>query len=100
MTINVKGLKKLTILNYNITKKLQKIIIARTGKLDTITSGTFTVLLYYVNDLLECVYNKIKLYAGDVLLYSVICSKADYLQLFTGRLKFVISMVCFIANRF
>ena len=30
-----------------------------------------------MNDLSDCVYNKIKLYADDVLLYSVIHSTAD-----------------------
>ena len=31
----------------------------------------------YVNDLPDCVYNKMKLYADDVLLYSAIYSAAD-----------------------
>ena len=35
----------------------------------------------YVNDLPDCIYNKIKLYADDVLLYSVIRSTADCIRL-------------------
>ena len=35
------------------------------------------LFLLYVNDLPDCVYNKIKLYADDVLLYSAIYSVAD-----------------------
>jgi len=39
------------------------------------------LFLPYVNNLPDCVYNKIKLYADDVLLYSVIRSKADCIHL-------------------
>ena len=35
------------------------------------------LFLLYVNDLPDCVYNKMKLYVDDVLLYSAIYSAAD-----------------------
>ena len=39
------------------------------------------LFLIYINNLLTCVHNKVRLYADDVLLYSCINSKADCISL-------------------
>ena len=72
-----------------LTNRTQRVVLDNKERHSTkVLSGVLqgTVLapllfLLYVNDLPECVYNKIKLYADDVLLYSVICSKADCIRL-------------------
>ena len=55
-----------------------------TSVLSGIPQGTILaplLFLLYVNDLPQCVCNKIKLYPDDVLLYSVIHSEADCVRL-------------------
>jgi len=51
-----------------------------TSVLSGVSQGTVLaplLFLLYINDLPQCAHNRIKFYADDVLLYSVIHSEAD-----------------------
>ena len=72
-----------------LTNRSQHVILNNrtsheTSVLSGIPQGTVLaplLFLLYVNDLPQCIRNKIKLYADDVLLYSVTHSEADCVRL-------------------
>ena len=72
-----------------LTNRSQRVVLDNkesysTNVLSGVPQGTVLaplLFLLYVNDLPDCVRNKIKLYADDVLLYSVICGTADCIRL-------------------
>ena len=71
-----------------------------TNVLSGVPQGTVLaplLFLLYVNDLPDCVCNKMKLYADDVLLYSDIYAFCSRWCSATRRFKSVIPLVCHIA---